>query len=66
MSKKPLDPKTEALRALMTQHQLSARQVGNLVGRSRQAVKRWMSELTIIDQSMLDLLNYRLQDRTTK
>jgi transcriptional regulator with XRE-family HTH domain len=64
--KKPLDPKTETLLTLMRDHGLTARQVAVLVGRSRQAVKRWMCELTVIDQAMLDLLHYRLRDRTTK
>lgn len=66
MAKKALDPKTIQLLALMKQHDLSARAVGTLVGRSRQAVKRWTGEFTVIDQSMLDLLTYRLLDRTNK
>lgn len=57
------DPKTQELRALMAQHGLTTRKVGELVGCSRQCVKRWTAELTVIKQPMLDLLKYRLQDQ---
>jgi len=58
------DPKTKELLDIMRRHDLTARRVGQLVGRSRQAVKRWTGEFTIIDQSMLDLLKYRLKDKS--
>jgi hypothetical protein len=59
----PRDPKTDELWSLMREHQLSTRKVGELVARSRQCVKRWTSEKTIISQPMLDLLKYRLSDK---
>lgn len=60
---KKFDPKTIELLRIMNQHGLTARAVAQLVGRSRQAVKRWTGEFTVIDQSMLDLLKYRLADK---
>lgn len=60
---KKLDPKTVELLQIMQSHGLTARAVGQLVGRSRQAVKRWTGEFTIIDQSILDLLKYRLAEQ---
>lgn len=61
--KSKLDPRTVELRRLMRQHGLSARQVAALVGRSRQAVKRWTGEFTIIDAALLELLKYKLRER---
>lgn len=61
--KEEFHPRTKELRAIMSKHSLSARQVGTLVGRSRQAVKRWTSELTLISTPLLDLLKYRLKDQ---
>jgi hypothetical protein len=66
MSKpKKLDPKTEELLQLMSSHGLTTRAVGKLVGRSRQAVKRWTGEFTVVDQSMLDLLKYKLKEQAS-
>lgn len=64
MTKKTLDPRTAQLLRIMRKHGLTTRQVGQLVGRSRQAVKRWTSELTIIDESLLALLKYRLREES--
>lgn len=60
---KILDPKTKELLKIMNEHGLTTRAVAKLVGRSRQAVKRWTGEFTIIDQSILDLLKYRLAEQ---
>lgn len=57
-----LDPKTQELLQLMSEHKLTTRKVAALVGRSRQCVKRWTGEFTIIEQQMLDLLKYRIRD----
>ena len=63
MTKRKMNVKTLELRQLMGQHGLSCRDVGAIVGRSRQAVKRWMGEFTIIDSSMLELLKLKLSAR---
>jgi transcriptional regulator with XRE-family HTH domain len=60
--KTTLDPKTRELRRLMKEHKLSTRAVAALVSKSRQTVKRYTSEFTIISQATLDLLKYRLTD----
>lgn len=57
-----LNPRTVELRKLMREHSLTTRKVGELVGRSRQAAKRWTAEFTVISQPMLDLLKYRIRE----
>ena len=61
MTKAKLNAKTIELRRLMKAHGLSCRQVAAMVNRSRQAVKRWTAEFTIVDQSMLELLKFKLE-----
>jgi hypothetical protein len=65
MASRDIDPKTRELLRLMQKHELTAREVGELVGRTRQAVKRWTGEFTIVSESMLALLKFRLKERTT-
>jgi hypothetical protein len=62
MASKRRNPKTLELLRLMEEHDLTTRAVAQMVGRTRQCVKRWTAEFTIIEQPMLDLLKYRLAD----
>lgn len=65
MSKtKRLHPRTIELRNLMAQHGLTARQVSAMVGRSRQSIKRYTAQLTVVSETVLDLLKYRLRDQS--
>lgn len=57
----------ERLRELMTQHKLTARQVGEMLNRSRQTVLCWRSkwEAREIPEHSLELLEIKLAGRTT-
>jgi DNA-binding transcriptional regulator YiaG len=58
-----LNPLTTQLRSIMAKHKLTTRAVAELLGRSRQCVKRWSSEHTIIPEPMLELLKYKIADK---
>lgn len=55
--------RTVELRKLMASHSLSCRQVATMLGKSRQSVKRYTSEHTIIPEGSLELLKYKLADQ---
>lgn len=65
-----MNPRTEELRQLMVDHQLKAGDVARILNRGVQTVNLWRcqgasTERQTIPQHMLDLLKFRLQQRTT-
>lgn len=51
---------TVELRRIMRDNALTTRAVAEMLGRSRQCVKRWSSEHTIIPPPMLELLKFKI------
>lgn len=62
-----MNERTQALHDLIKEHNLSSRDVAELLGRTEQTVRHWRTESSVrpIPQDALELLKFKLKERAT-